>query len=137
MPLMQTSIVMAVCSTHNPPPSLPPSLPFSLPCFLYSNLKNLQAVLPFIGPILRLSPSFAALLEGFLPSLALAVFMNQLPVLLHFLAVVEGAQVFVSKEPNEGKNERTRRRGALSSRARTSAPTHTHPRTHPHPPHSP
>ena len=36
-----------------------------------------------------------------------AVFMNQLPVLLHFLAVVEGAQVFVSKEPNKEKVRET------------------------------
>jgi len=47
-----------------------------------SNLKNLQTVLPFIRPILALSPALSAVLEGFLPSLALVIFMNQLPALL-------------------------------------------------------
>eukprot|EP00277_Geminigera_cryophila_P037066 CAMPEP_0173107620 /NCGR_PEP_ID=MMETSP1102-20130122/41959_1 /TAXON_ID=49646 /ORGANISM="Geminigera sp., Strain Caron Lab Isolate" /LENGTH=140 /DNA_ID=CAMNT_0014005391 /DNA_START=219 /DNA_END=637 /DNA_ORIENTATION=+ len=59
-----------------------------------SNLQNLVKLLPFLEPLLSFSPTFMAILQGVLPSLALAVFMSVLPILLMYLAKIEGIDAF-------------------------------------------
>eukprot|EP00808_Paulinella_micropora_P003253 g14400.t1 len=52
-----------------------------------------KGLFPFLKPILERSPAFAALLQGYLPSLALYFFMSFLPSILAFMAKFQGLQL--------------------------------------------
>ncbi len=64
-----------------------------LPVTLVSSLANLDNVakaFPFVGAYVSEHPLSKGVIEGFLPSLVLALFMNQLPDLLAVLSQMEG-----------------------------------------------
>jgi hypothetical protein len=55
-----------------------------------ANLDNLARVLPFLTAYLEHHPSTKGFIQGFLPSLVLALFVNQVPNFLPVLAKLEG-----------------------------------------------
>eukprot|EP00664_Eupelagonemidae_sp_cell27_P002156 gene2156-4844_t len=57
-----------------------------------TTLENLQRYVPGVDAIVDQSEALAAFLQGFLPTVAVIVFMALLPTILTFLAVKEGIQ---------------------------------------------
>jgi len=55
-----------------------------------ANLDNLARVFPLLTSYLEHHPSTKGFIQGFLPSLVLALFVNQVPNVLPFLAKLEG-----------------------------------------------
>lgn len=56
-----------------------------------SSLTSIVSILPFLGPVVNLSPIVNGFLQGFLPTLALIVFMAILPFIMSALSVFEGS----------------------------------------------
>jgi len=57
-----------------------------------TSLSSLTELLPFLTFILDVSPALQGFLEGYLPTLALTIFMAILPPLLHYLNTLRGVE---------------------------------------------
>eukprot|EP01065_Artemidia_motanka_P035022 TRINITY_DN42978_c0_g1_i1.p1 TRINITY_DN42978_c0_g1~~TRINITY_DN42978_c0_g1_i1.p1 ORF type:complete len:724 (+),score=312.31 TRINITY_DN42978_c0_g1_i1:90-2261(+) len=59
-----------------------------------TTLDNLESTVPFVEHIVDVSPALEAFLVGFLPTVALLIFMVLLPGLMRWLATLEGCRSF-------------------------------------------